>query len=77
MRHFTGQRRLWIYQAPYLPEVKAVERARRETAAKVPLQASENARERHGKGVELDLHAFLQQSRRRFGGMWRGGCMGV
>jgi len=42
----------------------ATERQRipKETVAKVPLQASENARERNDKGVGLGLHAFLQQS---------------
>jgi len=38
------------------------EAAPQETVAKVPLQASENAREWHGKGVELCFRAFLQQS---------------
>ena len=38
------------------------QRTPQETVAKVPLQASGNARERHGKGVGLGSHAFLQQS---------------
>jgi len=37
-------------------------RTPQETVAKVPLQASENAREWHGKGVERCFRAFLQQS---------------
>ena len=36
----------------------------RETAAKVPLQASEHAHKWHGEGVELGFCAFLQQSPR-------------
>ena len=44
------------------PPAAGGRRARKETAAKVPPQASENAREQHGKGVELCFRAFLQQS---------------